>query len=152
MTTSSPGVVADESSIPSPGIVADESLIPTNDTTRGWWEATRERRLVLQTCESCGHRQHRPRAICTACGSLDLGWSAAIGTGTLLSRTVVHRSPDPDRAPGYVVAIVTLDEGPTMLTNLVGDDAATIPLDSPVRVDWQPLLDGRALPVFRATT
>lgn len=121
-----------------------------DDLTRPWWDATRERRLLVQTCEDCGHRQHRPRAICTACGSLSLGWSDTSGAATLVSRSRVDRSPDPDRAAGYVVAIVRLAEGPTMLTNLVGAAADTIPLDSPLVLDWRPLDDGRHLPVFRS--
>lgn len=80
---------------------------------------------------------------------MDLGWRDVFGTGIVVSSTVVHRSPDPNREPGYVVALIRLTEGPTMLTNLVGDDPASIPMDADVQLVWRPLPDGRHLPVFR---
>jgi len=110
-----------------------------------WWEATRARRLVLQTCQRCGHRQHYPRAVCTACGSGDLGWTQASGAGTVVSHTTVHRSPSPRFAAPYVLALVRLAEGPQLLTTIDGQ----VRCDAPVVLDWRPLTDGRHLPVFR---
>ena len=111
-----------------------------------WWEATRRRRLLVQSCRACGHRQHYPRAVCMRCGGVDLGWVEASGRGTVYSFTRSRRSPDPAAfEPPYTIAIVTLDEGPRLLTTVTGAD---IRCDAPVRLRWRPVGDGRHLPVF----
>lgn len=123
---------------------------PADEVTAPWWEATREHRLVLQTCEPCGAVQHPPRAVCIRCGRTDrLGWRDAAGTGTVDSFTVVHRAPRPELEVPYVVARVRLTEGPLTLTRLEGRDPDDWGIDDPVRVEWIDLTDGRALPVFR---
>lgn len=110
-----------------------------------WWDATRERRLVVQRCP-CGHAQHYPRELCTRCGGTDLAFAEASGRGTVDSFTVVHRAPSPDVETSYVVARVRLAEGPIMLTHL--DGPGPWACDEPVRVGWRPLPDGWHLPVF----
>lgn len=130
------------------GPVADPPTDP-DDPGVGFWEATRERRLVVQTCGDCGHRQHYPRPLCLRCGatSASLAFVEAAGTGTVVSHTRVSRAPFAGVEPPYVVAIVELAEGVRMLTRVVGADA--IGCDDPVVVAWAPLPDGRHLPVFR---
>ena len=117
-----------------------------------WWDATRERKLLVQRCRSCGEHQHYPRTICLACGDDDVSFVAASGQGTLHSFTVVHRAPSPDFAPPYVVALVGLAEGPRLLTRIVGADADALGCDVPVELRWEPLADGRQLPVFALRT
>lgn len=121
----------------------------TDEVTRPWWDATRERRLVLQRCAGCGAYQHYPRPICLACAGDEVAFVAAAGTGTVQSYTVVHRAPSPAFDPPYVVALVRLAEGPVLTTALVGGAPAGWRCDEPVTVDWRPLPDGRHLPVFR---
>jgi uncharacterized OB-fold protein len=119
-----------------------------NSDTELWWDATRSRRLILQRCKGCDHIQHYPRALCLACGNSDLAWKNSTGTGVLYSASTVLRSPDPHRfETPYVVALVQLSEGPMLFTRLISNDAYK--LDIPVTIDWQPLEDGRHLPVFR---
>lgn len=120
-----------------------------DEVTRPWWDATRERRLVLQRCAACGAHQHYPGPVCRACGGSDLVFVPAAGTGTVRSCTVVHRAPSPDFTPPYTVALVALAEGPVLTTALVGADPDGWRCDEPVVVDWRPLPDGRHLPVFR---
>ncbi|MET8152011.1 Zn-ribbon domain-containing OB-fold protein [Actinoplanes sp. NPDC049668] len=104
-----------------------------------WWEATRDRRLLLQRCLDCRRFQHYPRPLCTGCGGDRLDFVAAAGTGTIDSFTTVER---------YTLARVRLTEGPILLTHLEGlDDPAC---DQPVRLAWRALPDGRHLPVFRS--
>lgn len=113
---------------------------------RDWWEATRSRHLLVQSCLSCGSRQHYPRAMCLRCEGVDLGWVEAAGGGTIYSFTHSYRSPDPATfEPPYTIAIVTLDEGPRILTTVTGTG---IRCDTRVRLGWRPLADGRNLPVF----
>ena len=119
-----------------------------DDVTAEWWEATRQHQLLVQVCDSCKHRQHPPRAVCTSCGSTEhLASLAVTGRGVVDSWTEVHRPPRPDVEAPYVVARVRLEEGPLLLSRLDGD--APWQIDEPVTVDWFDLPDGRALPVFR---
>ena len=111
-----------------------------------WWDATRERKLLIQHCKACGHLQLYPRAICTACHRDDLDYNEASGLGTVYSFTQVNRAARPDLEPPYVVAIVTLAEGPRLLTNVTG---STVACDVGVELDWSPLSDGRNLPIFK---
>ncbi len=133
-------------------------ILPSSPTaaTAGWWEATREKRLVVQECSGCGHRQHHPRAICTGCGSTDhLGFVEASGRGRVHTHTVVHRSPAPELSgEPYVLALVELDEGVTMMSH-VGSQGLDLTdrhldlCDEPVHVDWLPIEgDDRHLPIF----
>jgi len=121
-----------------------------DEVTKPWWDATRTRQLLIQQCSSCATRQHPPRALCVGCGSIEhLGWITASGQGSVDAFTVVHRSPLPDLPTPYIVARVRLAEGPLLLTNIVTDDHDTVTAASAVSLDWRPLPDGRALPVFR---
>jgi hypothetical protein len=117
-------------------------------STEEWWTATSEGRLTVQRCNGCGHAQLYPRALCTACESTDLELVDAAGTATVHSCTVVHRTPHPFFDPPYVVALVRLAEGPTLMTNVVGCDPADVHIDQAVRVVWEDLPDGRRLPLF----
>lgn len=124
---------------------------PADEVTGGWWEATREHRLVVQHCDHCDGVQHPPRAVCIHCHRVgSLGWQETTGRGRVDSFTVVHRGPRPELEVPYVVARVRLDAGPILLTRLEGrassDESWTI--GDRVTVTWVDLDDGRALPVF----
>jgi uncharacterized OB-fold protein len=112
-----------------------------------WWDATRASRLLVQRCLGCGHHQLYPRAICTACHRTALELVPASGEGTVYSHTTVHRPAAGFEAP-YVVAIVRLAEGPRLLTNITGCAPEAVHCEMPVSVAWEPLPDGRRLPVF----
>ncbi|GAA2211643.1 Zn-ribbon domain-containing OB-fold protein [Nonomuraea monospora] len=121
----------------------------SDEITAPWWAAAREGRLLLQRCTECGHLQHYPRALCTSCGGGELGWRESAGFGVVDSFTEVHRAASPGMAVPYVVARVRLDEGPVLLTNLVGEGPWCC--DQRVRVAWRDLPeDGRRLPVFES--
>lgn len=125
--------------------------VPGADEVTGpWWEATGSHRLLVQRCE-CGHHQHPPRALCTACGDMDrLGWVDATGKAVVDVATTVYRSPLPGLDAPYVVARVVLEEGPILLTNIIDvDPSVEVPIGSVLELDWRDLPDGRALPVFR---
>jgi uncharacterized OB-fold protein len=128
--------------------VTAPSVPEPDEVTAPWWEATRRRELLLQSCP-CGHRQHPPRAVCSACGRTDgLEWVRASGSGTVDACTVVHRAPAPGFEPPYVVARIRLAEGPVLLSNVTATDPDAVRIDDAVALDWRPLPDGRALPVF----
>jgi uncharacterized OB-fold protein len=122
---------------------------PVDELTAPWWDATRDRRLLLQHCGHCDTVQHYPRWLCTNCGAVDaLDWVASSGTGVVDTFTAVHRGPAEGVDVPYLVARVRLDEGPILLTNLVGVAEEDLTLGVAVRVMWRPLADGRNLPVF----
>jgi uncharacterized OB-fold protein len=126
-----------------------DDLAPVPDeVTQEWWDATRERRLLLQRCDRCEHVQHYPRAMCVACSSFDLTWIPSEGRGTVDSFTVVHRAPHPDLDVPYMIARILLDEGPILLSRIVSSDGAEVACDARVSLDWQDIPDGYKLPVF----
>lgn len=119
-----------------------------DDLTQAWWDATREHRLTVQRCAACGHHQHPPRGLCTACGTTEgLAQVDAAGAGTVDTYTVVHRAPRADVETPYVLARVRLAEGPILLTRLPHEPT----IGDPVALAWVDLPDGRALPVFETT-
>lgn len=119
-----------------------------DNVTEGWWDATKEQRLVVQRCTECDNRQHYPRPMCLRCGSNDLEWLECSGNAVVHSYTVVRRELGPAFETPHVVALVDLAEGPRMTTNLVGADAESWSCDEPVLLTWRALADGRHLPQF----
>lgn len=117
-------------------------------TTSPFWEATTQRRLVIQRCDACDATQCYPRSFCIACEANEPPFVEASGHATIVSFSVVHRAPHPAFAAPYAVALVRLDEGPVLLTNIVTDDLDALACDQRVQLDWEPLPDGRALPIF----
>lgn len=112
--------------------------------SRPFWEAASRHELVVQRCTDCGHHQFYPRPMCLACRGDVLEWAPVSGEATVYSRTTVHIQVDPDLTPPYVAALVDLDEGPRLATNLVGDAA----IGDRVRVTWRERADAPPLPVF----
>ncbi|MFI6284261.1 Zn-ribbon domain-containing OB-fold protein [Streptomyces sp. NPDC051018] len=115
-------------------------------TTAPYWEAAREHRLVLQRCADCRVFQFYPRPFCLTCQSDAVGWVTASGLGVVHSRTTTHIAVTPGLTPPYAVAVVELDEGPWLVTNLVGGPAR---IGDRVEVTWRERPDGPPLPVFR---
>jgi|SRR5690242_19584531 uncharacterized OB-fold protein len=89
-------------------------------TSRPFWEAARRHELALQQCAGCGKFIHYPRPRCPECFSDRLEWKKVSGRGTIHSYTVAHFSPAPafTEIP-FVLAIVELEEGPRITTNIV---------------------------------
>ena len=122
---------------------------PTTPETIEWWDATRSCRLLVQHCRECDLHQLYPRSLCRSCGSLELEFRDAAGTGIVYSHTTVEKSPDTTLfTPPYAVALVDLVEGPRLLTNVVGIEPTLIRCGDAVTVVWEPLPDGRQLPLF----
>jgi uncharacterized OB-fold protein len=116
--------------------------VPTPETAP-FWEAAAQGRLLVRTCTACGRGHHYPRPICPFCGSDRTEWREASGRGVIYSYSVMHRA-----TPPYAIAYVTLDEGPTMMTNLVDCDFAVLRIGQPVRVVWTPSDGGPPVPTF----
>jgi len=114
-----------------------------NPETSPYWEAAKKGVLLLRRCTSCGRAHHYPRALCPFCFGDRLEWQAASGKGTIYSFSVMQRAPVP-----YTIAYVTLEEGPTMLTNIVDCDFAALSIGMNVRLVFKPTEGGGALPMF----
>jgi uncharacterized OB-fold protein len=97
--------------------------VPT-DWSRPFWEGAREHKLLLKKCSKCGNIDHPPYLFCTSCMAEEHEWIEASGRGTLYSYAVnTFGVPFPfwDDMP-YVLAIIDLDEGPRLVSNVVDCD------------------------------
>ena len=123
---------------------------PASELTRPFWDATREHRLLIQWCTACEAPVWFPREVCLQCLGDTLEWREAAGAGSVYAFLVEHR-PNLTGVFGdepYVVALVELDEGPRLMTNVIGCPTASVSVGMRVRVTWEPLSDGRNLPQF----
>lgn len=119
------------------------------DLTRPWWDACREGRLLLPRCKDCGKHFFRPEVACTHCFSLNWEWDEASGRGTLYSYSEVHRAPVPGYKTPFTFAIVHLEEGPTMFSNVVQCAPGQLQIGMPLQVVFEELTAEVMLPKFR---
>ncbi len=129
-----------------------EKPIPEPDqVTAPFWTAAREGRLLIQHCPACGVHQFYPQSSCRGCLSDNLEWVDAKGKGTIYSYTVVHRAPNRPFEPDvpYTVALVDLDEGCRMLSNIVEVTPEAIRVGMPVEVVFEAISPEISLPKFR---
>lgn len=113
------------------------------------WSGCREGRLRVQRCRECGSHVFIPQPVCTHCLADALEWVDSSGRGTLYSFTTVHRPPRPEFEVPYVVAIVELEEGFHMLSNLVDCPPEQLRIGLPVEVEFRPVSEEIHLPLFR---
>ncbi len=114
-----------------------------------FWDAALDNRLVVHTCTACGDTRFPPSPVCPKCLSPDQAWKDASGRGTLQSWIDFHRAywdGFNDSLP-YRVCLVRLDEGPLLVSNLVGD-SDNARLGAAVKVVFEPVADGLTLPKF----
>ena len=123
---------------------------PTPETTP-FWEGVRTHRLRLPRCRTCETYHFYPRSLCPRCWSRDLEWVTVSGRGRLHTFVINYRPPKPLGHGPMIVAIVELDEGPHLMTELVGvdPDPAVLRCDVPVEVVFEPPTAGVTLPKFR---
>ncbi len=119
--------------------------------TRPYWEGCRQHQLVIQRCANCQHYQFFPRIYCTKCFSERVEWVTASGRAKVLSFTIVRRPVSPafaNEVP-YVVALVTLEEGPQMMTNIVGCAPDEVTIGMLVEVTFEDWSETISIPKFR---
>ena len=121
--------------------IADPSLNPGDAP---YFAAAAEGRLLIKACRACGEAHHYPRSMCPFCWSADVQWQDAKGEGEIYTFSVARRGPG---AP-YCIAYVTLDEGPTMMTNIVGTDFDTVAIGQRVKVVFRKSEGGMTVPMF----
>tara|TARA_R110000772_G_scaffold129051_4_gene237050 strand:- start:79596 stop:80009 length:414 start_codon:yes stop_codon:yes gene_type:complete len=104
--------------------------------------------LRLQCCSRCGVHQFYPRIMCASCLSDELEWVAATGRGEIISFTVVRRPISKAYEAPYVVALIQLQEGPTLMSHVVDCAPEAVAVGLPVQVAFAPWSESVTLPVF----
>jgi uncharacterized OB-fold protein len=105
--------------------------------TEPFWRATKEQRLVLQRCTSCGEYVWTPQMACRSCLTETLEWTEVSGRGTIYSFVVIHRAATPAFTAPYAVVIVELEEGPRILSDMVDVDPEAVRIGMPVEVAFE---------------
>ena len=116
-----------------------------------FWKAHMEKKLVLQKCNYCGMVIHRPKPMCPACLSTDMGWVESAGTGTVYTWTtfVYDRAAYPGIRVPYIVVLVELSEGVRIVSNMEGVKPEDMYVGMPVEVFFDKVDDDLTLPKFR---
>ncbi len=122
---------------------------PTPETQH-FWDGTRASELRLQRCDACANTYFPPRPFCPACASRDVQVVAASGRATLHAY-VINQRPGPGFDAPHSIAVVELEEGPRMMTNIVECDQTpeALTIDMPVEVVYEAIDDEITLPLFR---
>ncbi len=118
--------------------------VPTVES-QPYFDAAREGRLLVKHCKSCGQNHFYPRSLCPFCFSDATEWKDAAGTGEIYTFSVVRQNKG--EVP-YVLAYVTLDEGVTMMTNIVGADIGSLHIGQRVKVSFQESENGPPVTLF----
>jgi uncharacterized protein len=131
---------------PKPIPMADETTLP-------FWQAAKERRLVVQRCATCGYYNHPPRNLCDACLSQELRFEPVTGRGRIHTFTVMHQRDVPgfeSEAP-FIDIVVELEEQPMLLmvSNLTISEHDRVRIGALVKVDFEERGDEVIVPQFR---
>ncbi|MEU7134626.1 Zn-ribbon domain-containing OB-fold protein [Streptomyces sp. NPDC046261] len=126
-----------------------------DDFTRPYWDAAAQGRLLIRRCraDGCGKAHHYPREFCPRCWSADVVWEEASGRATLYTWSVVHMNDLPPfgaRVP-YVAAVVDLEEGPRMMSEVTGCSGSELRIGMRLQVAYRGDPEGAlpVVPVFR---
>jgi uncharacterized OB-fold protein len=127
-------------------IFARRKLAPPVVTAEGkaFFDAARQGRFMIPVCTACNRAHWYPRAICPFCAGDKVEWRGASGNGTIYTFSVMRRVKEP-----YIIAHVTLAEGPTMLTNIVDCDTEKVRIGQSVTVVFQETDNGPPVPMFK---
>jgi uncharacterized protein len=127
--------------------------VSTNRFTEPFWDATRERKLIIAKCANCGTFRHPAGPFCANCQKQEIDWVEPKGEGVIYSYTICRRSPYPGKVPDFTYApiVVELPDAPgtRMISTLIDADPADIAVGRKVVLDWNPLPDGHHVPTFR---
>ena len=124
---------------------------PVGEASEAFWEATKEQRFLVQRCDACDTAIFFPREVCPTCLSSDsLTWRESTGAGTIYAASVQEKPGNPmmaDKVP-YVVALVELEDGIRLMSNVVNCEPYDATVGKPVKLTWEALSDGRHLPLW----
>ena len=122
-----------------------------NEVNRPFWDGCRHGELLLQRCTHCQRLRYPAAVVCPSCLANEAEWQRVSGRGKVFSFVVFHRAYHPaweGKVP-YNVALIEIDEGPIMLSNVVDVDNAKLAVGFPVQVAFETIDEGLAIPVFK---
>jgi uncharacterized OB-fold protein len=124
--------------------------VPSEDSW-SFWEAAKRHELTLQRCATCGSFRFPPAPLCPECTSLGGEWTKVKGTGKVFSYVVFYRAfhKSFEKDVPYAVAVVELDEGPRLVSNIVGVPPEQIRCEMPVEVVFEDITPACTLPKFK---
>jgi uncharacterized protein len=114
-----------------------------NPETEPFWAAAREGKLLLKRCTKCKELHYYPRTICPFCFSDETDWVEASGSGTIYTYSVMRRVPAP-----YAIAYVALDEGVTLMSNIVDHDLDDLRIGQRVKLVFKESVSGQPIAMF----
>ncbi len=113
-----------------------------------FWDSCKARAMQIQKCESCGTFAFYPVYVCPECASRQLAWTPVSGNGKIYTYTAATKSVFDDVQGPMVVALVELEEGAMLTSNIVHADPDTVFIGMPVRLCYETISDDITLPVF----
>jgi uncharacterized OB-fold protein len=124
--------------------------VPSEDS-QPFWAAAKRHELSLQRCGTCGSFRFPPAPVCPECTALGGDWTKLKGRGTIFSFVVFHRAfhKSFEKDVPYAVALVELEEGPRLVTNIVGVAPDQIRCDMPVELVFEDVTPKCTLPKFK---
>jgi uncharacterized OB-fold protein len=129
-----------------------QPIRPTiNAVNRPFWDGCRSGQLLVQCCTHCERLRYPAAAVCPSCLSRDAEWQPMSGRGKVFSFVVFHRAYHPaweGKVP-YNVSLIELDEGPIMLSNVIGVDNAKLEVGLPVQATFEAIDGDLSIPVFK---
>jgi len=130
---------------------ANKFLPAPQPGTKAFWEGCRQQQLLLQKCDQCGTHQFYPRIICSSCSARSLEWVESSGRGTVVSWTIVRHPVSEAYADDipYVIALIKLQEGPTMMSQIIDCEPESVHCGMQVSVWFQDWTDDISMPMFR---
>ena len=135
---------------PQPGSQVSNRPAPiVTEDSAAFWDAAFAHRLVAQRCGDCGVLRHPPRPMCPHCQSLRIELAELSGRGTLYSYSVLHHPQSPAFEYPLLVALVDLEEGIRLVSNLIDVAASDVRIGMPVEVTFARTAADRSVPVFR---
>ena len=130
--------------------MAERALPTPTPETQHYWDGAKAGELRLQRCDACSHAYFPPRPFCPECGSREVSVFRASGRATLHSYVINHMKA-PGFEPPYTVAVVELEEGPRLMSNILDCPATpeALVLDMPLEVTFEKVSDEITLPQFK---
>ncbi len=132
-----------------------KSLPQPTPETAPYWEGCKQHELRIQFCTECQKHFFYPRAFCPTCLSDALEWRKVSGKGKLLTYVISARpAPGFENETPYAIAVVELDEGPHMMTNIVNTEITpeNLPAGLPVEVVFTDVDENISIPKFQPAT
>ena len=122
---------------------------PLGHDNTWWWEGIERGELLIQKCSSCGELRHPPQPMCGKCQSLEWGSVPSKGRGSVYTFTVMHYPEVPGYEYPFVAAVIDLDEGTRLVSNVVGCEPGEVHIGMPVELSIELVDDELKLPLFR---